>query len=186
MDNKNEMEKMEWDQMLNEAFYPIKLKDILNPFTYTFIQKIIFFLVLLMCVFLIFFGTRTHAFLSSEKQTEKRELLKAIENKPEGSINREALLQKISSKFIFKVIKKLPPPPEKKFVPKGPGLQEKIKNFILLGVLIEEPMQAMIESRATHETFCVKAGDMITDIKVIAVENGQVTLSYNDETGVLR
>lgn len=186
MDNKTETEKKEWDQMLKESFYPIKIKDILNPLTYTLTQRLLFFLVLLTSIALIFFGNRTTLLLSSEKKPEKKEEVKAMHNKHEASINREDLVQKVKSKSIFKMIKKLPPPAVKNAAPKGPGLQDKLKNFVLLGVLIEEPMQAMIESRATHETFCVKAGDMITDIQVTAVENGKVTLSYNEETGVLR
>lgn len=185
MDNKTETEKKEWDQMLKESFYPIKIKDILNPLTYTLTQKLLFFLVFLTSIALIFLGNRT-TLLSLEKKPEKKEEFKAILNKHEASINREDLIQKVKSKSIFKRIKKLPPPAVKNAIAKGPGLQDKLKNFVLLGVLIEEPMQAMIESRATHETFCVKAGDMITDIQVTGVENGKVTLSYNEETGVLR
>lgn len=186
MDKTKEPEKKDWEQIMNESFYPLKLKDILNPLTYPISQRIVFFLVLFLSIFLILIGNKTVFLSSSGKENLSNMPRTPAVLKTEESFDREALLKKVSSKIIFKVVKKLPPPAVKKFTPKGPTLQDKINGFILLGVMIEDPMQAMVESRATHETFCVKAGDMITDIQVVSVENGKVTLSYNEETGVLR
>ncbi len=186
MDKTKEPEKKEWEQIMSESFYPLKLKDIVDPLTYTPGQKSVFFLVLFLSAALILTGNKMAFLTSSEKEIVKKTTRTPSVLKTEDSFDRESLLKKVSSKIIFRVIKKIPPPAVKKFIPRGPTLQDKINGFILLGVMIEDPMQAMVESRATHETFCVKAGDMITDIKVVSVENGKVTLSYNDETGVLR
>ena len=186
MDTSRETEKKEWDQIMSESFHPLKLKDVLNPFTYTAGQKTVFFLVLAMSIFLILEASKT-AFIPFEDMISPKNQSRTLSDRKAGeSFDTDALVKKAASKILFKVIKKAPPPVMKRAAPKGPSLQDKIKGFILLGVMIEEPMQAMVESRGTHETFCVKAGDMITDMKVVSVENGQVTLSYNEETGVLR
>jgi hypothetical protein len=98
-----------------------------------------------------------------------------------------ALLTQFSDRELFMVMER--PEPEARPTskqPKGPGVQELAKDLLLLGIIEDEPMQALIESKRTRETYYVQPGDQILDLIVEAIQAGQVTLRYNEETTVLR
>lgn len=68
----------------------------------------------------------------------------------------------------------------------GPKISEQLQQLVFVGIMDGDPVQAIIESKLTNETYYVKVGDTLLDMEVVSIVEGQVTFRNKDETGVLR
>ncbi|MBN2143709.1 MAG: hypothetical protein JW774_03700 [Candidatus Aureabacteria bacterium] len=184
----NQSEAAQFDEWLKNSSTGIRLEEIINPFLYPFIHRIVFLIILLCGISLIIFDLKTYSGkmkvlpIKTEDDKETPDLKeKAV------PVNFGEILAVIQSKTIFKATKMIPPPPPpKSFEPKGPTLEEKIRSLTLIGILNENPVQAIIESKQNREVYYIKSGDTLLDMEVVSIAPGEVTLRYKDETKILR
>ncbi len=172
------------NKLIKECFPKLTVYEIFNPSKFLWIESLVLAITLFLGVVIFIQIERKDKWelklynpsldvspYESVKSAEAPEITKVI-----GAVNSRKLFQETK--------KELPPPP--KIVPKGPNIKQKMKALVLVGIIDDEPMQAIIESKTTKETYYVKKGDPILDMEVLDVSQGQVKLKYNEETDVLR
>ena len=180
-------EQMDLDQRLQNSIPPISWKEWVDFFQFSFFQKITCLcLVLLMVGFFVFDVLFPNFSLSSKKQVlvqEKKDALSFHVYKTKRPALEE-ILNTVRSRSLFLV--------QERFVLKKPvegnasGIEEKLAPFVLLGVMEDQPIQAIIESKTSGQTFYVQEGDLFFDLEVMSISAGQVTFRHGDQTRVLR
>ncbi len=63
---------------------------------------------------------------------------------------------------------------------------DSLKNMTLAGIVIDEPMQAVLKDESTGNVLYVTAGATFGDITVVSIEEGKVVLEYGGEKIELR
>lgn len=172
----------DFNKMVEKYFPKVSLLYVLNPLNYSRWQNFLLGFTLIFLLVLFFSGSGATPVTSFNKNMKSYQ----VRNKRNISTpDLSQITEAIQSRKLFKASKK-PPPPPKKQMPKGPGIEEKMRALVLVGILDDKPMQAIIEYKKTKETYYLKEGESLFDMKIISVSKGQVVLSYQNETRTLR
>lgn len=63
---------------------------------------------------------------------------------------------------------------------------DSIQHITLAGIVFEDPPQAVLKDTRTGDVFYVKTGASLGEFKIVSIEEGKVTLEYQDERIDLR
>jgi len=171
------------DQLVSAGNTGTSFCEWINPFRFHSVEILFLLLVAAATVFYAF-KAREESRVRFQDQT--------VENVSDPSQGDGLVLPESSQ--IMKIFKQRelfqsppkPPPPPKKPVRKGPGISEKLKPLVLLGILQDSPLQAIVESKRTKETYYIREGDTLFDMEIAAISPDGVTFTFRDESGVLR
>lgn len=63
---------------------------------------------------------------------------------------------------------------------------DSVAHIELAGIVLEDPPQAVLKDTSTGSVFYVHTGAMLGEFKVVSIEEGKITLEYQDEKIELR
>lgn len=172
------------DQILQKTVNQIHFNEILNPITYPLVLK----LIILLMIALYYFHQQSLVTKTTETLSNKTAIKSTQDKQAQIShiqpLQLDDMIKKLNSRKLFKEQEKPKPKPKPK--KRGPGISEKIRPFVLLGVIEGNPKQAIIESKKNRETYYLTEGDLLDDMEIISIAPGSVTLIYQGEKKDLR
>jgi len=86
----------------------------------------------------------------------------------------------LGKRQMFKIYETPAPKPTEPTKPKV-TLQQIIAGYTFVGILFGDEPQAIVEDKKSGQSFYLKAGQNLGEIKIESVERGKVTLSCGDE-----
>jgi hypothetical protein len=171
------------EHALERAYPGVSPKDIFNPFRYPLFDR----LIVLAALLAVFAWQAAPSRLPRDNgvSADRAPAASPLPLSGETFPPESRVLETLGARELFLFPKK-PAPPPRAPEPRGPGLREKLASLSLLGVLEETPLQAIVESRKTRETYMLRAGDRLFSMEVLSVDRDRVTFREGDETEVLQ
>lgn len=115
----------------------------------------------------------------SERQGDEvtTEVSRELAGVTQGAVEPfETYSQALRTRQLFKSVEAPKPA-----APAGPGIEQLAQHLAFTGVVQLDQLEAIINDRRTRQTFFVRAGSSIGELKVVEVTESRVVLSHGSE-----